>query len=334
MTFRSLAGQTLLKTLSPKDIGFVAAAALGVLLLFAQLGLVLFVPDETFRLLASDSLTALISFLAALAVLASAWQFRNQSRMYLVLWLLVGVGQLMTAFGDLTWLVLDHLLGISPYPSIADIFYLTSYPLIAAGLFSLPAAPNQRRVLVMTLIDGAIVIFSAMIAYWNFLLAPLISSVGEQGPQSLVLSLAYPVGDLMLLAVIVILLYRLPQLHHSTPLWLLAGGLLVTIWVDTVFAYQTLAEAAIPAGLLDLGWPIGYVLIGIRPSTASIPFLAPPRPRKKEKPAAAGALPSFHSCPMSGSWLLLPFYWLKRTAAIPFNRLTWAGSWSPLSCWW
>src|ERR1700759_4011982 len=48
-------------------------------------------------------------------------------------WLLIAGGIPMLFVGDTIWAVYE-INGRDPYPSLADIFYLASYPLFAAGL--------------------------------------------------------------------------------------------------------------------------------------------------------------------------------------------------------
>src|SRR5947207_14409455 len=48
-------------------------------------------------------------------------------------WLLIAGGIVMLFVGDTIWAVYE-INGRNPYPSSADIFYLASYPLFAAGL--------------------------------------------------------------------------------------------------------------------------------------------------------------------------------------------------------
>ena len=60
--------------------------------------------------------------LAAVAVTAGILIHRPADRRP---WLLLVFGLLATTAGDWTWVVLDRVYGVEPFPSVADLFYLT-----------------------------------------------------------------------------------------------------------------------------------------------------------------------------------------------------------------
>ena len=49
-------------------------------------------------------------------------------------WYLFAAGQAASVLGDVVWEIYFYVLHQEPYPSLADVFYLASYPLLAAGL--------------------------------------------------------------------------------------------------------------------------------------------------------------------------------------------------------
>lgn len=113
-------------------------------------------------------------------------------------WLFILAGWLSFALGDLLFSLYDHVFDTSPFPSMADVFYLAGYPLLAAGFASLVRRSRHDGDRI-ALIDASIVIVPSAVAAWIYLIEPY-SSTGASMTERAV-SGAYPLGDLLLLAV-------------------------------------------------------------------------------------------------------------------------------------
>ena len=60
-------------------------------------------------------------------------------------WVIVALGVAAFAFGDITYDVLTEFLHqVNPYPSIADVFYLATYPCLAGGLILMVRSRRLR----------------------------------------------------------------------------------------------------------------------------------------------------------------------------------------------
>ena len=73
---------------------------------------------------------ALVAVLAVSALAVSAVQAPTRVRFA---WLLIAMGQVSWAVGDVIWSGIE-LAGGNPYPSVADVLYVIGYPLLALGL--------------------------------------------------------------------------------------------------------------------------------------------------------------------------------------------------------
>lgn len=60
-------------------------------------------------------------------------------------WVALAAGQVMYLAGDVLWVIYESVLHISPYPSVADAFYLSRYALLTLGLMSLIRRRRQGR---------------------------------------------------------------------------------------------------------------------------------------------------------------------------------------------
>ena len=172
-------------------------------------------------------------------------------------WTLVALGQLAFLTGDVLWVVYDHVLGITPTSSVADIFYLSRYALVAAGLVTLVRARWRGRDRA-TLLDAGIMSSGFGVPAMVFLVLPAAS--GQPSFLQQLLAGAYPVADLLVLAVLLGLLTSGVSLRRPSP-WALVGALIVMFVVDVLHTLSTTAGLSYPARL-DGGWLVTYLLIG------------------------------------------------------------------------
>jgi diguanylate cyclase (GGDEF)-like protein len=184
-------------------------------------------------------------------------------------WLLAG-GLLCIAAGDVAYALYERLgYGEAPFPSLADAIYLAGCPQIGLGMVLLVRMRTAGRDPV-SWIDATIVACGFGLLSWTFLMAPTASSNDLTWLGRLV-ALAYPVWDVLFLALLVRLLAglgaRLPALR------LLAGAAAVWLGYDTVYAL-ILQYGNYDQGLLvDVAWLLGFVLFGatgLHPSMAEL----------------------------------------------------------------
>ena len=117
-------------------------------------------------------------------------------------WLLLAAGQLLFVTGDALWTILE-LMGESPFPSIADVAYLLGYPLLVVA-FLMAIQLRVRGGDRAGLLDGAILASACALVGWVVLVRPVLDSADD--PISLIVTAAYPLGDLVILGVAIGLL--------------------------------------------------------------------------------------------------------------------------------
>jgi PAS domain S-box-containing protein len=113
------------------------------------------------------------------------------------------------------------------------------------------------------LLDTSIVMITAVLVFWQLLIAPLLqASVDEEG-LALLLAVSYPVLDLILIfAIIELLFHRFGQMGR-TPLFLLAGGAFTMILTDVIFMSMSLHGTYRQGVMPDAGWVLAYVMTGL-----------------------------------------------------------------------
>ena len=145
------------------------------------------------------------------------------------------------------------------FPSLADIGYLLFPILGAAGLW-LISGWNSVGSRLTVLLDGVIVCCALFVVGW----AVTIRSVWEAGadtPLALVVSLAYPVGDIMLATMAVLLAARTRRASRGIG-FLLILGLVGMTTSDMWFALATSAGTYYTGQPSDGGWFVAFTACG------------------------------------------------------------------------
>jgi len=193
----------------------------------------------------------------------------NRPRRRLPWWLATsGVAALM--LGDMTYDVLTGPLGYdNPFPSVADALYLAMYPLIAGGLLLIIRArsPLGDR---EAFLDACIVTVAVGLPVWVFLAEPYVQDETLTWVQQAV-SIAYPLGDLLLLAVLARLLIGSGPRPRAK--WLMAVGTLGLLVSDVLYGFAQLGGSWSTGGSVDIGWIVFYGAWGasaLQPDMAAI----------------------------------------------------------------
>lgn len=173
-------------------------------------------------------------------------------------WALIGLGILLWTGGDLYYTFAFHNASNPPFPSLADAGYLAFYPPVFVGL----GLHVRRRVLEFSRsvwLDGVIVALTGFALAASVVLGE-VWQTSTGGTAAVATNLAYPVGDGLLLALLLAALAFSGWSVDGT--WsLLAGGLAVFAVSDSTYLVR-IAEGTYHYGTwLDLGWIAAFVLI-------------------------------------------------------------------------
>jgi PAS domain S-box-containing protein len=176
---------------------------------------------------------------------------------------LLGVGILSWVLGQAIFTYYEWVLGQPPpLPSIADVGYLSVYPFLLLGILLLPARPIPVASRTRIALDGLMIMTGAVTFSWYFILGPVM----RQGTETILakaVSSAYPLADIVLIACLIILASR-PEEHTLLPaVSLLALGLTLIVVADSNFAYWSLHDAYATGTIPDVGWSLGYMLVGL-----------------------------------------------------------------------
>src|SRR3954447_21365004 len=187
---------------------------------------------------------------------------RSRGR-YRTVWALLALGMVSWGVGQVIW---DYYEVIAredvPFPSMADAGYLLEVPLVAAALIRLPSGTRSVAGRARTLLDGLIVAAALLLMSWMLVLGKIFHE-GSGTFFSQVLSLAYPIGDVVTVTIVVYAILRARQTGRTVPppLLLVGIGLVCLAIADSGFTYQTAVGTYVSGAPIDTGWFGGFLLV-------------------------------------------------------------------------
>jgi signal transduction histidine kinase len=197
-----------------------------------------------------------IALYGTVSVLVGVWIWRPANP---ASWYLLALGVVAYIIGDLIFTVQKATTGSEPpVPSRADLFYYLMYPLLGASVFLTirRQQPGRDRAAAT---DAALVTVAAAALSWTYLIAPYATDA-ELTTSERLASIGYPLGDLLLLALVARLLLvpgrRVPAFS------LLVAALLMNLLADGRYLYQNLEGTYESHTVTDLLWLLAYVLFG------------------------------------------------------------------------
>jgi diguanylate cyclase (GGDEF)-like protein/PAS domain S-box-containing protein len=219
----------------------------------------------------------LVGLSAAAVILVSAR--RQPAGRGLPLYLFAG-GLLLSVAGDIIYNFYEDALRVEhPFPSPADAFYLASYPFLVAALMLLVRSRTPGRDW-GGITDAAIITTGVGVLSWIFLMKPYADDLTLPLLDRLI-SISYPLMDLLLLAVAARLLVapgaRTPAYHF------IGLSLIFLLVSDSYYAVLELTHAYEGGHPVDAGYMLSYVLLGTAALHPSMPVLSEPGPDLETK---------------------------------------------------
>jgi diguanylate cyclase (GGDEF)-like protein/PAS domain S-box-containing protein len=196
-----------------------------------------------------------LGLLSPVAVIAG---IRRNKPSYALPWYLFAAGLFLYWLGDLyTYSYPRYILHHEvPFPSIGDAVYLSVYPVLMLGLLLLVRRRNPQRSR-NSLIDAAILTLGLSLLSWILLITPYLHDP-SLGLLPKAVSVAYPLGDILLLAASIRLL--LDSGPRRPAFYMLSASVVALLVTDFIYGIMTLDNSFHHQLLLDLGW-ISFLLM-------------------------------------------------------------------------
>lgn len=212
---------------------------------------------------AVDDIGELVAALIAAGACAVASRRARNAR---VGWVFMGWSSFSWACGEAIWSYYDLIRGVElPSPSAADLGFLAAVPLAVVGLRKLFSCPPRRRTQLVDVLGGVLLGIAVLVVVWALTL--LRDPQANELLQNLV-GLAYPLGDLIMAAVVLAAVAR--GTGDPTRMYLVLAGIVAFTVADTWFAVVvTIGDFGLPYWL-DTGWVLSYFLVALGALWASL----------------------------------------------------------------
>jgi diguanylate cyclase (GGDEF)-like protein len=208
------------------------------------------------------------------------------------LWLLAGLGMAAWGLGNAYF---EHTLasGASlPNPSPADIGYLGFYPLVYLAVIAARRRHVERLGAGLWL-DGAIGAAACVTLGAALVLEPVLSATTGESVAGALTNIAYPIGDLTLLAMLVVTSATVGW-RHARGLTPLAAGMALFALSDTLYIVENATDSYQAGGVLDAGWLLALMLMAagaaLRSRTGEHPAGRALSSRRAIVPSVAGTV--------------------------------------------
>lgn len=234
-----------------------------------------------------DDLAQLLA--AALASAAGAWAAARQRGRLRVAWSCIAVATGAWAAGQVVWCWYELGRGnATPFPSVADAGFLLCSAASAVGLLAFP----PRRGLTDRLrwaLDSCTVVCALLTVSWSTTLGA-VAHAGGTDRFGFAVSLAYPIGDILVLSMAISALCRPGAMVRE--LVVLSAAMIAMAIADSGFTYLTSTNSYLTGGAIDIGWIAAFLLIGIAAWDSAVRVRpAPAADDGPARPAAVSMLP-------------------------------------------
>jgi diguanylate cyclase (GGDEF)-like protein len=177
-------------------------------------------------------------------------------------WLLIALAGAFMAASDGLWFFYEVVRGTENTPVWIDGVALCAFPLWVAGLLHFPSAPRAATERAKYWLDIATVLVGGTTISWYFALRP-IAAAYHSSMGDLMLAMAFPLGDLVVLVTAAAILSRAPAQVSRVPLRLLAVALIGAFVADLIFGNMRLAGTYHTGDAIDWIWLLNGALFAL-----------------------------------------------------------------------
>jgi signal transduction histidine kinase len=154
-----------------------------------------------------------------------------------------------------TWNLYEHVFMIDPYPSIADVFYISApiFMLISLTIFlkSTGKKISKKSIVVASIISLIILVPSLIFT---------LDIDAENDPIEIIIAVSYPVVDAILLVPAIITILFLISKRSSFFWLMIIMGILIMLSADTGYLFLVIADEYVDGHPVDILWVSSYTI--------------------------------------------------------------------------
>lgn len=190
------------------------------------------------------------------AVLARGFTSRKDAKV----WWLLGLAMLLSSAGDVSFLVAIPGQDADAFPTAADAFYLSYYPLVITAVVVF-VRNRVRDIPAVVWRDGIVLAVAMGALVGAVFLAPLTGTL-EGGTAAVVVGGAYPVGDTIVLLLAGLGVTLVGVQRARALLWVSAGMAVLAV-ADLAYWNLLASDGYVEGTWLDALWPLSAILTAV-----------------------------------------------------------------------
>ncbi|MGB6406680.1 MAG: DUF4084 domain-containing protein [Planococcus donghaensis] len=208
--------------------------------------------------------TQFLSWLAPLiAFTILFYVYRKTSGRNRMFWLLLSLGSLSYVIAEsistISYTIFNVTMG---YPGPPDLFYFLQIVFYLAAFVYQLKQREEISYQIKFLFDMMILITVSTALSWHFLIQHVLPGQ-TASPLLIVLSLAYPIGDLLLMFGVISLYIGFSHTLPYQVAALIITGLIFQVFADTAHLYSTLSDTYSSGNLYDPLWGLSLLLVAL-----------------------------------------------------------------------
>ncbi|MBZ5587185.1 MAG: PAS domain S-box protein [Acidobacteriia bacterium] len=236
---------------------------------------------------------AAVPLLVGLVMLWTAWRIRSAGAGPTDAWWLLTVAYLSYGAAEIPFAAFGVGLSQGLVAYVSNGAYIIFYVLFLCAALRLPAAPLAAQERLKLLLDTGIVLMAAGLVEWTLLVAPAVHQPGFD-PFRVFVTVAFLVGDLMVLWALIELLLRRRDPAMETIYSLLAAAAAFLILTDVAWGRRVLLLDKSYDWALGPGWTTSHLLACLAALWALV---------KPYRPGAVAAAPTGMPAPRTSLYL-------------------------------
>ena len=215
----------------------------------------IFVGIENFSNLISIPVYTIIPSLLVILSIYALIQFKKIKEISKKPLLLLTCAFILWFAAEQTWNFYEHVLEIDPYPSLADLFYITAPIVMFFALISYLKSLNYK-------ISKNKIIFSSLIAL--IVLIPSLLITFQAGVEDnlfeIFIALIYPISDAMMLVPAILIISNIIK-NQKNFFWLMIlVGIIGFVVADTIFLFLVIDDSYVDGHPVDILWISSYLI--------------------------------------------------------------------------
>ncbi len=170
-------------------------------------------------------------------------------------WRLLGAMQGIYACGELAWSQLEIVYGRDPTYSWVNLLYFLTYPFIFAALLVLPRHFRSKKDRTLFILDTLIIaVVTGLVIVFLVLLPALTELPAETDAMQWIVTIGYPLADMLTLVGVASCLLRLPIGSERLVMQWLALGMGLNFLGDSTWIYESALEEFDVDGISAAFW--------------------------------------------------------------------------------